>query len=51
MVRSDGFVVIDGSLPIEEQQQSVRNTVSELMPKAMASKLKVGAEMESHGRR
>jgi dTMP kinase len=42
MVRSEGFVVIDGSLPIEEQQRLVRDKVSGLMPKEVASKTMVG---------
>jgi dTMP kinase len=47
MVRKDGFVVVDGSLPIEEQQRLVRDKVSGLMPKEVAGKLMVGAELES----
>lgn len=32
MVKSDGFVVIDGASGIEEQQQAVRNTIMKLLP-------------------
>ena len=38
MVRSEGFVVVDGSLRIEEQQRLVRDKVSGLMPKEVASR-------------
>lgn len=36
MVRPDGLVVIDGSLPIEEQQRLVRDRVARLMPDEIA---------------
>lgn len=32
MVKSDGFVVIDGTSGIEEQQRAVRNTIMKLLP-------------------
>ena len=32
MVKSDGFVVVDGASGIEEQQQAVRNTIMKLLP-------------------
>ena len=51
MVKSEGFVVIDGSLPIEEQQQLVRDKVSGLIPKGMAGKLMVGTGFESRASR
>lgn len=47
MVRSDGFVVVDGSLPIEEQQRLVREKVSELMPKEVTRRLMVVTGHES----
>lgn len=51
MVRSDGFVVVDGSLPIEEQQRLVRDKVNGLMPKEMAGRLMVGTGFESRAPR
>ncbi|MGP8125469.1 MAG: dTMP kinase [Nitrososphaerales archaeon] len=47
MVKSDGFVVVDGSLPIEEQQRLVRDKVSGLMPKEVVGKMMVGTGLES----
>jgi len=47
MVKSDGFVVIDGSLPIEEQQRLVRSKVSGLMSKEVVHKMMVGTGIES----
>jgi len=47
MVRPEGFVVVDGSLPIEEQQRFVRNKVSELMTKEVAGKMVVGTGLEN----
>jgi hypothetical protein len=32
MAEQEGFTVIDGSLDIEEQQEKVRETVSQLIP-------------------
>ena len=32
MVKSDGFIVIDGASGIEKQQQAVRNTIMKLLP-------------------
>lgn len=43
MVRSEGFVVIDGGLPIEEQQRLVREKVARLMPREVADKFAAGA--------
>jgi hypothetical protein len=33
MVKSEGFVVIDGTSGIEEQQQLVRKTIMKLLPR------------------
>jgi dTMP kinase len=51
MVRSDGFVVVDGSLAIEKQQRLVRDKISEMMPKEVAGKLTVGTGFESRAPR
>jgi dTMP kinase len=51
MVRSEGFVVVDGSLPIEEQQRLVRDKVSGLMPRGVASKTMVGTKFEDRNPR
>jgi dTMP kinase len=51
MVRPDGFVVIDGSLPIEEQQRLVREKVDRLMPKAVVGEFMVGTGNESRTQR
>ena len=32
MAEQEGFTIIDGSLDIEEQQEKVRETVSQLLP-------------------
>ena len=32
MIKSEGFIVIDGISGIEEQQQLVRETISKLLP-------------------
>jgi dTMP kinase len=32
MIKSEGFIVIDGTSGIEEQQQLVRETISKLLP-------------------
>jgi dTMP kinase len=47
MIRPEGFVVVDGSLQIEEQQRLVRDKVTGLMPKEMAGRLMVGVGIES----
>ncbi len=47
MVKSDGLVVIDGSLPIESQQQIVREKVSALMPDAVAARVRGSPGIES----
>ena len=36
MAEQEGFTIIDGSLDIEEQQEKVRETVSRLLPAALA---------------
>jgi dTMP kinase len=49
MVRPEGFVVVDGSLRIEEQQRLVRDKVSELMPKEVVSKTMGRTGLENRG--
>ena len=39
MVGTDGLVVIDGALPIEEQQKTVRRHVMRLMPRQLSRRL------------
>ena len=46
MVRSDELTVIDGSLPIEEQQRIVRDRVRRLMPSEVAARLTAGTGIE-----
>ncbi len=42
MVKSDGLVVVDGTLPIEEQQHKVREIATRLIPKERSISLPVG---------
>jgi dTMP kinase len=51
MVRSDEFIVVDGSLPIEEQQRFVRDKVRGLMPKEVAVRLMVRTGIEDRRHR
>jgi len=39
MVKTDGLVVIDGTLPIEEQQKAVRDRIMKLSPERKADEL------------
>jgi dTMP kinase len=39
MAKMDGFVIIDGTLPIEEQQKAVRSRIMKLAPRRTANEL------------
>jgi hypothetical protein len=39
MIKPEGFIVIDGTSGIEEQQQSVRNKIIKLLPHREEQKL------------
>jgi len=51
MAEPDGFVVVDGSLPIEEQQRFVREKVSGLMTKKMVGQMMVETGLEGRRQR